>query len=931
MAAIQDYLHALQADPGNLELKLGLARALSLSGHNQDAKGLYQEVLAKAPNDADALKGLGYAIFRLSHPEAGTGAGEASRQPAWASPGSPAKTGTGAPERVISANLKESADGNLRQGNFMAAIQDYLHALEADPGNRELKLGLARALSLSGHNQDARSLYQEVLAKAPNDADAQKGLGHAPFRWSQPEAGTGAGAAAHQPAPGSPGSPAKTGIGAPDRASAAKLKESADGNLRQGNITTAIQDYLHALEADPGNLELKLGLARALSLSGHSQDARSLYQEVLAKAPNDADALKGLGYAIFRLSQPEAGTGAGETSRQPAWASPGSPAMTGTGAPERAISANLKESADGNLRQGNFTTAIQDYLHALQADPGNLELKLGLARALSLSGHNQDAKGLYQGVLTKAPNDTDAMEGLGYALYRADHPFEAREVFAWLVARHPGVPDYQVDLARVEARLGHYSRARQILSAVLTHHPRNHEARLQLGYVKLYQGRYAGALADFSQVLKDDPTDFQALLGNARLFYFRGNVSYSYQLTSKLVQEHPNDFDALFLLASLERARHHRRQALELLARADQLSPGNPETLRLEKELYRADGMTFHASASYAREISSGNGSPDYLGFAGQDLRRFAYQSSVDFSALPRTRSSVSFDALPTSSAGATGGAVLPSQFLYRQTTPLFSGLVLRGGVGLIRFGPGGLQNIPNQSQPVSTATTSPLGFVGASYALNSKLNLDLTAAHDAVAVTPLSVRMGVMESRLDLGVRSSFAPHTELRVDLCVSHYSSMRFQQQELLGGTPTMVEGTEIRQPAHGASVTLVRNVLRSEHTSLDLGYQGRAFAFSGSPQQLYMGFFNPNFYQVHQATARLYGQLRGPLGYDFSGGWGVQQVESGQPFTQAVNLTPAFSLKVNPHLSLKLGYTYYNYSQSLGVIRGNGVTFSTDSNF
>src|SRR5208337_101895 len=175
--------------------------------------------------------------------------------------------------------------------------------------------------------------------------------------------------------------------------------------------------------------------------------------------------------------------------------------------------------------------------------------------------------------------------------------------------------------------------------------------------------------------------------------------------------DRPNDFDAVFLLANLERARHHPQQALELLARANQLSPDNLESLQLERTLRQEQAVTFHAAASYAREISAGNGSPDLIGFSGQDLRRFGYESMFDFSALPRTRSSISFDAMPATSPGAIGGAVVPSQFTYRQSTPIYPNRILRGGMGLIRFGPGGLQNIPGQAQPITAATCRPLGF----------------------------------------------------------------------------------------------------------------------------------------------------------------------------------------------------------------------------
>jgi hypothetical protein len=286
---------------------------------------------------------------------------------------------------------------------------------------------------------------------------------------------------------------------------------------------------------------------------------------------------------------------------------------------------------------------------------------------------------------------------------------------------------------------------------------------------------------------------------------------------------------------------------------------------------------------------------------------------------------------MPATSPGGLGGAVAPSQITYRQTTAIFPNLTLRAGAGLIRFGPGGLQNIPSQSQPVSVATYRPLGFVSASYALKKNFDLDLTVARDPVPYTPLSVRMGVMQSRLEGGLKYSFASHTDLWLDLYYANYSSIRFQQLGLLNGNPSLVGRASLREPARGGSVTLLRNILRLERASLDMGYEGRVFAFDGSQRQDYMGFFNPSFYQVHQLTAHVYGALRGPLGYDFSGGLGVQQVDSHQPLTQALNLTPALSYKINRRLSLRLGYTHYNYAQTLGVIRGNGVILSTDSRF
>ena len=59
-----------------------------------------------------------------------------------------------------SALLEQSADSSLRRGDFTAAIRAYLRALEIEPESFEPKLGLARVFSLSGHNEDAKSLYE---------------------------------------------------------------------------------------------------------------------------------------------------------------------------------------------------------------------------------------------------------------------------------------------------------------------------------------------------------------------------------------------------------------------------------------------------------------------------------------------------------------------------------------------------------------------------------------------------------------------------------------------------------------------------------------------------------------------------------------------------------------------------------------------------
>jgi len=80
-----------------------------------------------------------------------------------------------------------------------------------------------------------------------------------------------------------------------------------------------------------------------------------------------------------------------------------------------------------------------------------------------------------------------------------------------------------------------------------------------------------------------------------------------------------------------------------------------------------------------------------------------------------------------------------------------------------------------------------------------------------------------------------------------------------------------------------------------------------------------------------TTRLQGKLWGPLGYDFSGGIGIQQLEQGQPLLRAVTLSPAFTLRASPRVSLRLKYTHYDSAPGLGQVSGNAVQLSTDFKF
>jgi len=578
------------------------------------------------------------------------------------------------------------------------------------------------------------------------------------------------------------------------------------------------------------------------------------------------------------------------------------------------------------VRRGDYTDAIASYRRVLELTPSDHDAKVGLARALAFDGQYAAALRDFQGLLQERPGDTDALEGMARVQMWAGRPGEALPIFLDLAAQYPANPEYAVGLARVEMNLHHYSEARKTLTTLLATHPGNRDAQLQLAYLDLYEGHQAEALRRFNRLISQNPTDAEALKGNVRAAYYRGDLVYARNLAAKIVDDDPHDTSALLLLANLERALHNTKRARALLDRAETLNPRNPEARELENSLRSDSRPTLHTSASFAREIGAGSSS------STEDLSAFGYETTYGFFALPRSESYLSLAYLPSQSpSGGIQGAVGPSQMIYHQTTYVTPQLTVRGGVGLARFGPGELAGIPTQEQPIASAGTRPLGFVSISYTLRRKLTVDLTAARAAVTYTPTAVRLGVMEDRLSAGLDYRFNSKTDLRLEPFVTDNFTASYEHVFGLAGS-NLAEVSEVdHNRGGGASLTFDRKLFHKSAMAVDLGYAGLAYGLAGGMEKPYMGFFNPGFYQRHYLTTDVVGKIRGPLGYDFSAAGGVQQVEHGAPVKPALLLRPAFTLRASSRLSLTLGYTHYDSSQSLGTLRGNAVRLSTDWRF
>jgi len=494
-------------------------------------------------------------------------------------------------------------------------------------------------------------------------------------------------------------------------------------------------------------------------------------------------------------------------------------------------------------------------------------------------------------------------------------------------------------LAYEESRLNQRQAAIQDYWHVLEIYPDDRDSRLELARLLTFDHQYRAALTQYDLLLKQNPQDSAALLGRARIAFYRGKLPEAHAGAAQAVEKQPNDFSAVFLLASIEHAQHHRRKTLRLLNQAERLSPGDAEVASLRSRLLAEARVTLTTTAAYAREIGPPSASNGRSGLPNEDLRMYTYGTTIAMDVFPATTSHISFTSVPSESppgplrdsngnqipTGITGAAA-PYNFLYWQSTRFGRWLTVRGGAGLTRFGPGEPVSIPGQPDLVKGAAERPVGLAGVSFRLTRNLSLDLDATKSAITYTPLATHLGVIEDRLQARINFFFSPRTELHLAYWYGQYRSEDYSHTVNLSGVPQGVVLAD-RDQGCGGSVVFTGHLFKSSGLSLDLGYEGLIEGFAGQGQNVFMGFFDPSSYQRHELVPRIYGSLFGPLGYDLSGGIGVQQMGREGALTNAWQVSPTLSVRVSRHLGLTFGYTHYNTAQILGPLRGNEVRFGT----
>ena len=154
-----------------------------------------------------------------------------------------------------------------------------------------------------------------------------------------------------------------------------------------------------------------------------------------------------------------------------------------------------------------FDISIERWDQLLELEPGNVTAKLERAKTLSWAGRYEDAARAFREILETDGANRQARLGLARTLSWNGRQGEARREYQSLLETNPRDVEALVGVAQTQAWSGDLESARTSYERVLALEPDNRSALLGLAYVELWQGRHAESQRRIARLRGIDPDD----------------------------------------------------------------------------------------------------------------------------------------------------------------------------------------------------------------------------------------------------------------------------------------------------------------------------------------------------------------------------------------------------------------------------------------
>jgi len=552
-------VRTLTADSPEVHLLAG--RVLFLQGDTEGAARELDAALATNPGYVDAITSK--AALRASAGDAGGALGVLEE--------GIAKT-TGSDAEL----LRDFRRGLLRDSGQLAAYEQELVALVREfPKNNKYRHELLDFYGQQGRRDDQLRVLREIVAAEPESQALKVRL-----------AGV---------------------LLARDDAAAAErlLKDALDQNPKSAELQIGLGDFYRATRrsdealaaykraADqwavntPEGLQARNRIVAQHALDGRLAEARAGIAEILAAAPDNAEAL--LSRATFAFL---------DRQYEPAIADLRM-VLRREQSPEA-----LLLLARSYVGMGDNVVAADTYRRLLEQEPANSAAGRELALLLADQGDRAGASAILRDLVGRRPGDSEAASALVQSLM-AQGDFAAAEAEARrLVEGGVDRPAAQTQLARVLQARGSTAEAIASYRAVLDRNPNQSEALQGLVSALLDAKRPGEAIAVLERYPKGDLTA-SVLLGN--VYARQGDLAAARQLFEQAIAAHPAEGRPWVALATLSPP--GSPEQLQALERGWKAVPGDPTIGVFLAGNYESQGQPDKAIEVYEAVLARAPGS----------------------------------------------------------------------------------------------------------------------------------------------------------------------------------------------------------------------------------------------------------------------------------------------------------------------------------
>jgi len=632
-SADRDLKEAVALDPNNDSIALQYANLLWKLQQKQQAKTVYQQVLARSPNNRYGLTSMGYlardmgdlksaeSFFRrasnyypddyvpyLAMGDLYTSTGDftkalANYQTAYKiSPNNPLIVAGG-------------ANASLESHNLMLAKTWLDRAHGSMNNNPQVMRETERYLTWTGKYEESAQLGFQVIQKLPTDREAPVYLAYDLLYLNRYDDALAL-AERYQPI----------------------LPKEKDlwlvtgyVHTHSGDLDQAVQDFSHALELDPRMATGYVNRGFVLNDIQNAKQAAQDFQNAIQLRPNYGEAHLGLAFADLQLHRPK-------------------PALEQADAAGRLLG---ESKAIHLARAGAYeqelllSKAVEEYRDAIKLDPTDLSTHLALAGGLYRMHRYNDAIAALQEASKIAPDEptiyselahnyarlhrrdetmryirmaeqtggdeTSVLLATGDALLTLGDESGAMDRFAQaLGAPDADRVDARLAIAQVFLRQGHFADARQQVSLAFAEarigesSPITTDDLVEAAEIFLQMHDFALAQRFFARAKTAGADESVISIGMANAYLARGETQNAQAQLASLGDpaDYQHNYDYMMAQANVYRQLQDNTHALEAFARADTLGTSDDAAERAEMDLALQEGKPLTDSISMLSHAS---------------------------------------------------------------------------------------------------------------------------------------------------------------------------------------------------------------------------------------------------------------------------------------------------------------------------------------